>query len=158
MPGWAACLMILSPPPGLLTRLWPTPTTASPRRTRPRRNPTSSTATTRGRQSWTWLATGLGGGAWTACGAPPHLSPPPPALALAGDVAGRRILDGGCGAGPLLAALRERGAVVTGVDSSTKMLELARERLGDGADLHPADLSNPLPFPDGAFDDVIACL
>jgi SAM-dependent methyltransferase len=73
-------------------------------------------------------------------------------------VAGRRILDVGCGAGPLLAALRERGAVVTGVDSSTKMLELARERLGDGADLHPADLSNPLPFPDGAFDDVIACL
>jgi SAM-dependent methyltransferase len=73
-------------------------------------------------------------------------------------VAGRRILDVGCGAGPLLAALRERGAVVTGVDSSTKMLELARQRLGDGADLHPADLSSPLPFPDGAFDDVIAYL
>src|SRR4029453_17376563 len=50
------------------------------------------------------------------------------------------------------------GRVVTGVDSSTKMLELARQRLGDGADLHPADLSSPLPFPDGAFDDVIACL
>jgi SAM-dependent methyltransferase len=73
-------------------------------------------------------------------------------------VAGRRVLDVGCGAGPLLAALRERGAVVTGVDSSTKMLELARQRLGDGADLHPADLRSPLPFPDGAFDDVIACL
>jgi ubiquinone/menaquinone biosynthesis C-methylase UbiE len=82
----------------------------------------------------------------------------PAILDLAGDVAGRRILDVGCGAGPLLAALRERGAVVTGVDSSTKMLELARQRLGDGADLHPADLSSPLSFPDGAFDDVIACL
>lgn len=82
----------------------------------------------------------------------------PAVLDLAGDVAGRRILDVGCGAGPLLAALRERGAVVTGVDSSTKMLELARQRLGDGADLHPADLRSPLPFPDGAFDDVIACL
>jgi ubiquinone/menaquinone biosynthesis C-methylase UbiE len=82
----------------------------------------------------------------------------PAVLDLAGDVAGRRILDVGCGAGPLLAALRERGAVVTGVDSSTKMLELARQRLGDGADLHPADLSSPLPFPDGAFDDVIVCL
>ena len=82
----------------------------------------------------------------------------PAVLDLAGDVAGRRILDVGCGAGPLLAALRERGAVVTGVDSSTKMLELARQRLGDGADLHPADLSGPLPFSDGAFDDVIACL
>ena len=71
----------------------------------------------------------------------------PAVLDLAGDVAGRRILDVGCGAGPLLAALRERGAVVTGVDSSTKMLELARQRLGDGADLHPADLSSPLPSP-----------
>jgi 2-polyprenyl-3-methyl-5-hydroxy-6-metoxy-1,4-benzoquinol methylase len=49
----------------------------------------------------------------------------PAVLDLAGDVAGRRILDVGCGAGPLLAALRERGAVVTGVDSSPKMLELA---------------------------------
>ncbi|WP_431046922.1 class I SAM-dependent methyltransferase [Streptomyces sp. P1-3] len=82
----------------------------------------------------------------------------PAILDLAGDVAGRRILDVGCGAGPLLAALRERGAIVTGVDSSTKMLELARRRLGDSTALHPADLSSSLPFPDGAFDDVIVCL
>ncbi|MGV9772461.1 class I SAM-dependent methyltransferase [Streptosporangium sp. NPDC003464] len=82
----------------------------------------------------------------------------PAILDLAGDVAGRRILDVGCGAGPLLAALRDRGAIVTGVDSSTKMLELARQRLGDGAVLLPADLRSPLPFPDGAFDDVIVCL
>jgi hypothetical protein len=34
----------------------------------------------------------------------------PAMLALAGDVAGHRILDAGCGAGSLLAALRERGA------------------------------------------------
>ena len=32
----------------------------------------------------------------------------PATLALAGDVAGRRILDAGCGAGPLFAALRDR--------------------------------------------------
>jgi SAM-dependent methyltransferase len=82
----------------------------------------------------------------------------PAVLDLAGEVAGRRILDVGCGAGPLLAALRERGAVVTGVDASTRMVELARQRLGDGADLQRADLRGPLPFPDGAFDDVIACL
>jgi SAM-dependent methyltransferase len=82
----------------------------------------------------------------------------PAILALAGDVAGRRILDAGCGAGPLFAALRDRGAVVTGFDKSTGMLELARRRLGDGADLHVADLGSPLPFPDGAFDDVIASL
>jgi 2-polyprenyl-3-methyl-5-hydroxy-6-metoxy-1,4-benzoquinol methylase len=37
----------------------------------------------------------------------------PAMLALAGDVAGRRILDAGCGSGPLFAALRDRGAIVT---------------------------------------------
>jgi ubiquinone/menaquinone biosynthesis C-methylase UbiE len=83
----------------------------------------------------------------------------PAILDLAGDVAGRRILDVGCGAGPLLAALREQGAIVTGVDPSAKMLDLARQRLGEGAALHQAGLGGgPLPFPDGAFDDAIVCL
>jgi 2-polyprenyl-3-methyl-5-hydroxy-6-metoxy-1,4-benzoquinol methylase len=35
----------------------------------------------------------------------------PAMLALAGDVVGHRILDAGCGSGPLSAALRDRGAV-----------------------------------------------
>src|SRR6516162_2996227 len=82
----------------------------------------------------------------------------PAILALAGDVAGRRILDAGCGSGPLFEALRDRGAIVTGFDASAKMVELARRRLGDGADLQVADLGGPLPFPGSAFDDVIACL
>jgi SAM-dependent methyltransferase len=82
----------------------------------------------------------------------------PAVLDLAGDVAGRRILDAGCGSGPLSAALRDRGAVVTGLDSSAGMLQLARRRLGPGADLILADLGSPLPFGDGAFDDVVAAL
>ncbi len=82
----------------------------------------------------------------------------PVILALAGGVTGRRIPDAGCGSGPLFAALRERGAVISGIDASAGMLELARRRLGDGADLQVADLRDPLPFPDGAFDDVIASL
>lgn len=82
----------------------------------------------------------------------------PAVLALMGDIAGRRVLDAGCGAGPLSAALRDRGATVTGLDSSAAMLRLARRRLGPGADLHLADLREPLPFPDGAFDDVVASL
>ena len=82
----------------------------------------------------------------------------PAILDLAGDVAGRRILDAGCGSGPLTAALRDRGAIMTGFDSSRKMLELARQRLGDDADLHVADLGSPLPFADCAFDDIIASL
>jgi SAM-dependent methyltransferase len=82
----------------------------------------------------------------------------PAMLALAGDVAGRRILDAGCGAGPLFAALRDRGALVTGIDKSAGMLALARRRLGDDANLQVAELGRPLPFPDGAFDDVTASL
>jgi SAM-dependent methyltransferase len=66
----------------------------------------------------------------------------PAMLALAGDVAGRRILDAGCGAGPLLAALRDRGAIVTGFDKSAAMVELGR----------------PLPYPGDTFDDVTASL
>lgn len=79
-------------------------------------------------------------------------------LALVGDVAGRRILDAGCGSGPVSAALRDRGAVVTGIDASAGMLAVARRRLGDDADLHVVDVRDPLPFADGAFDDVVASL
>jgi SAM-dependent methyltransferase len=82
----------------------------------------------------------------------------PAMLALAGDVAGRRILDAGCGSGPLAAALRDRGAIVTGIDASAGMLALARRRLGDDVALHVADLRDRLPFDDGAFDDVVASL
>jgi ubiquinone/menaquinone biosynthesis C-methylase UbiE len=82
----------------------------------------------------------------------------PAILNLAGDVAGRRILDAGCGAGPIAVKLRDRGAIVAGFDSSAAMLELARKRLGPDTDLRLADLASPLPYPDDAFDDVIAAL
>jgi ubiquinone/menaquinone biosynthesis C-methylase UbiE len=82
----------------------------------------------------------------------------PAMIELAGDVRGRRVLDAGCGSGPLTEALRAKGALVTGFDSSTAMLELARERLGSDVDLQVADLSQPLPYADGAFDDVVCSL
>lgn len=82
----------------------------------------------------------------------------PAMLALAGDVDGHRVLDVGCGSGPLTAALRAKGATVTGVDSSAAMVELARERLGPEAALQVADLGEPLPFADNAFDEVVASL
>ncbi|MCR6482732.1 methyltransferase domain-containing protein [Amycolatopsis sp. OK19-0408] len=82
----------------------------------------------------------------------------PAALALAGDVAGRRVLDAGCGSGPLFGALRERGAQVSGIDQSAAMLAHARQRLGADADLRVADLAEPLPFADDTFDDVVASL
>lgn len=82
----------------------------------------------------------------------------PAMLSLAGDVSGRRILDAGCGSGPLTAALRDKGAVVTGFDVSAAMVDLARRRLGEDADLHVADLGEPLPFADAEFDVVVASL
>ncbi|WP_222428528.1 hypothetical protein [Mycolicibacterium porcinum] len=55
----------------------------------------------------------------------------PAMLELAGNVTGRRILDAGCGSGPLFAALRDRGAVMTGIDMA---LPAARELFPDGYD------------------------
>lgn len=82
----------------------------------------------------------------------------PAVLHLLGDVAGRRILDAGCGSGPLVASLAERGASVAGFDASPAMIQLARERLGDEADLKVADLTLPLPYADEVFDDALAVL
>lgn len=82
----------------------------------------------------------------------------PAMLELAGDVRGRRVLDAGCGSGPLTAELLARGAEVTGLDGSPAMIELARRRLGDGVPLHVGDLAAPLPFADDAFDLVTASL
>jgi trans-aconitate 2-methyltransferase len=60
-------------------------------------------------------------------------------LALRGD---ERVLDAGCGTGRVTAALVERlprGEVVA-VDGSPAMVEEARRRLGDSADVRVADL------------------
>lgn len=82
----------------------------------------------------------------------------PAVLDLLGDVTGRRILDAGCGSGPLVADLDERGATVAGFDASPAMIRFARQRLGDEADLKVADLTRPLPYEDEAFDDALAML
>jgi ubiquinone/menaquinone biosynthesis C-methylase UbiE len=82
----------------------------------------------------------------------------PEMIRLAGDVAGLEILDAGCGSGPLMEALRGKDASVSGFDLSPAMVELARERLGEDADLKVADLGAPLPYPDDTFDRVVASL
>lgn len=82
----------------------------------------------------------------------------PAVLDLLGEVAGRRILDVGCGAGPLMVALRERGAQVAGFDASPAMVALAGQRLGPGADVLVADIAEHLPFEAEQFDDVVASL
>jgi len=82
----------------------------------------------------------------------------PEMLRLLGDVSGRRVLDAGCGAAPMLPGLRDAGALVAGFDVSPAMVDLARERVGPDVDLRVADLAEPLPYADGSFDDVVASL
>ncbi|WP_404384217.1 methyltransferase domain-containing protein [Knoellia locipacati] len=82
----------------------------------------------------------------------------PAVVGLAGDVTGRRVLDAGCGSGPLSESMRDAGAEVAGFDVSAAMVDLARERLGDDVDLCVHDLMDPLPYGDAEFDDVICSL
>jgi SAM-dependent methyltransferase len=82
----------------------------------------------------------------------------PAMIGLAGDVGGPPHPGRGCGSGPLSEALLARGAAVSGFDASPAMVELARRRLGDAADLRVADLDGPLPYDDGSFDDVVVSL
>lgn len=47
---------------------------------------------------------------------------------------------------------------MTGFDASPAMIALARQRLGEDADLRVADVGLPLPFDDGTFDDAVVSL
>lgn len=82
----------------------------------------------------------------------------PGTVEIVPDVAGKRVLDAGCGTGVYAEWLLEQGAEVVGVDASEEMLAEAADRVGDRADLYRADLGEPLPFADDAFDGVVSVL
>jgi SAM-dependent methyltransferase len=73
-------------------------------------------------------------------------------LDAAGVAAGTRLLDIGCGSGLLCELGAARGAVVSGIDITPGLLQIARERVPAG-DFREADMS-VLPFPDSYFDVV----
>lgn len=76
---------------------------------------------------------------------------------LAGNVAGRRVLDLGCGSGVYSLGFARQGARVTGIDLSPVMIELTNEKAREqnlALDLRVADISRPLPFDDAQFDIV----
>lgn len=78
---------------------------------------------------------------------------------LVGDVSGRSVLDVGCGTGRWSFRLAAAGALVTGIDFSTGMLEKAHAKPGaDGLRFVQHDLAKPLPFEDNAFDGIVCCL
>lgn len=83
----------------------------------------------------------------------------PTMISMWPDLRGKRVLDAGCGPGVYAELLLQRGALVTSIDVSDRMLELARKRLGPTADLQLVDMSQPLEmFPSGTFDFINAPL
>jgi SAM-dependent methyltransferase len=63
---------------------------------------------------------------------------------------GTTVLDVGCGAGLALQIAQARGAKVSGVDASSALAAIARERC-PGADIRVGEIEE-LPFGDGTFD------
>ena len=85
----------------------------------------------------------------------PQMSPVFDALLDALEpLAAARLLDAGCGAGLVIRKAAERGAVVSGLDATAELLEIAAERT-PAADLHVGDIDE-LPFADDSFDVVTA--
>lgn len=78
---------------------------------------------------------------------------------LVPDIAGKRVLDAGCGHGRYAEWLIEGGADVLAVDENTEMLEGARRRIGEQAEIRRADITKSLEFADdNEFDGVICGL
>jgi 2-polyprenyl-3-methyl-5-hydroxy-6-metoxy-1,4-benzoquinol methylase len=76
-------------------------------------------------------------------------------LALLGDLTGREVLDACCGEGFLARVLAARGARVTGIDLSSRLIAMARAKDPDGAiDYRVGDLSRPLPELAGRFERI----
>jgi len=74
------------------------------------------------------------------------------ALDRTGPVAGRHVLDIGCGAGAFLSLVAERGGRPSGLDASKALVAFARERLPD-ADVRVGEME-ALPWDDATFDVV----
>ena len=65
---------------------------------------------------------------------------------------GDQLLDLACGSGLALELARVRGAAVSGIDASARLVAIARDRV-PGADVRVGDMTT-LPWADGSFDVV----
>jgi len=72
------------------------------------------------------------------------------------EAGARRVLELGCGTGNDAARLADAGFSVTAVDLSGEAIGRARGRFGSMARFVVADMTERLPFPDGAFDAVMS--
>ena len=70
---------------------------------------------------------------------------------------GMSILDVGCGTGSYLEFYKRFQCNLFGIDPSPAMLEIAKERLGQGADLYQGSAAD-MPYPDHSFDLIVSML
>ena len=70
---------------------------------------------------------------------------------------GAAVLDVGCGTGIHLEMYQRYGCKLYGIDTSQSMLDLARARLGEGAELRLTDATQ-MPYEAGFFDLVMCML
>jgi ubiquinone/menaquinone biosynthesis C-methylase UbiE len=83
------------------------------------------------------------------------LNSDPVLWAFAGDITGRKVLDAGCGTGYLSNQLRDRGARVTGIDISERMIAIARAQYPN-IDFRLDSCSELRTVSDGEFEILIS--
>ena len=76
-------------------------------------------------------------------------------LNLPNDLSGKKILDAGCGAGQFSIELAMRGAQVLGIDISSNLIEIAKNRLPDNLKKNIEFLTSDMMQSHGNFDFVI---
>ena len=81
----------------------------------------------------------------------------PTVISLAGHVKGKRVLDAGCGPGRHAKKLIAKGAIVTGIDASPEMVNIAREYCGGEGEFFTANFEQAR-FKRASFDLIIASL
>src|SRR5260370_28097104 len=96
-----------------------------------------------------WLQVGTAGDSNRILNSDPVL------WAFAGNVGGLTVLDAGCGTGYLSKQLSKRGALVTGIDFSERMIAIAREQHPD-IEFRVDSCSELGTFDDAQFDLVLA--
>ncbi|RIW37415.1 class I SAM-dependent methyltransferase [Bacillus salacetis] len=74
------------------------------------------------------------------------------------DLQERKVLDAGCAAGWYTKQLIDRGAEVTATDISPEMVDSAKRRTGDKAEILCIDLDSDLPFEENSFDLIVSSL
>jgi len=78
-------------------------------------------------------------------------------LGILGDVAGKRVLDAGCGNGYLCRMLARRGAEMVGVDLAPGWIEMARSREPElNIEYHVSSIAHTPFLADDSFEAVVS--